>query len=252
MKRVAVIAAALAIAGCKGKEASLDTLPKMSGAAAADTTKKMDTAMKMSDTGMKKAAPAGAMAAAAPTAAPAAAPAGAMGSAPATTTTPTPVIHEMAMAGSTETFKGVVKSVNYQTRHITVTNPMGVSHSFMVPPSVPDLDKVVKGDQVSATFVEAIAVYLAPKGQPSGAASMSSMTVSPTGMPNVEHVQVTEFTATVTAINAGTRTLTVTGPQGNSVKVHVDPSVQSFSSVKVGDHIVVRASEAVAVQILKQ
>ena len=58
MKRVAVIAAVLAVAACKGKDApSIDSIPKMAPAAAAavDTAmKKMDTAMKMADTAMKK------------------------------------------------------------------------------------------------------------------------------------------------------------------------------------------------------
>jgi uncharacterized lipoprotein YajG len=58
MKRVAVLAAVLAVAACKGKEASVDTIPKSmppAAAAAMDTNmKKMDTAMKMADTAMKK------------------------------------------------------------------------------------------------------------------------------------------------------------------------------------------------------
>ena len=62
MKRVAVIAAVLAVAACKGKDVpSIDSIPKMAPAAAAavDTAmKKMDTAMKKSAEAMKKAAPA--------------------------------------------------------------------------------------------------------------------------------------------------------------------------------------------------
>ena len=58
MKRIAVIAAVLAVAACKGKEApSMDSIPKAAPAMAPamDTgMKKMDTAMKMADTGMKK------------------------------------------------------------------------------------------------------------------------------------------------------------------------------------------------------
>ena len=76
MKRIAVIAAVLAVAACKGKEAGpavvTDSIPKAAPAMApaADTgMKKMDTGMKMADTTMKK----GAMAA--PAAAPAPAPA---------------------------------------------------------------------------------------------------------------------------------------------------------------------------------
>ena len=59
MKRVAVIAAVLAIAACKGKEApSMESIAKPVGAAAAaaDTTmKKADTMMMKADTMMKKA-----------------------------------------------------------------------------------------------------------------------------------------------------------------------------------------------------
>ncbi len=59
MKRVAVIAAVLAVAACKGKEApSIDSIPKMAPAAAATMDsgmKKMDTAMKKMDTAMKMA-----------------------------------------------------------------------------------------------------------------------------------------------------------------------------------------------------
>ncbi len=60
MKRIAVIAAVLALAACKGKPApSVDTIPKAPAPAMApamDSGMKMDTAMKMADT-TKKAMP---------------------------------------------------------------------------------------------------------------------------------------------------------------------------------------------------
>ena len=61
MKRIAVIAAVLAVAACKGKEApAVDSTPMAAPAMApaADTGMKMDTAMKMVDTAAKMAAPA--------------------------------------------------------------------------------------------------------------------------------------------------------------------------------------------------
>jgi hypothetical protein len=57
MKRLALVAAVLALAACKTKEETpVDTAaapPAMAPAPAADTTMKMDSAMKM-DTSMKK------------------------------------------------------------------------------------------------------------------------------------------------------------------------------------------------------
>ena len=62
MKRIAVIAAVLAVAACKGKMApSVDTVPKPPAPAMApamDSGMKMDTAMKMADTTKKAMAPA--------------------------------------------------------------------------------------------------------------------------------------------------------------------------------------------------
>ena len=54
---LAFLAAVLAVAACKGKEASLDSIPKANPAAAAamdSGMKTMDTGMKMADTAMKK------------------------------------------------------------------------------------------------------------------------------------------------------------------------------------------------------
>jgi hypothetical protein len=62
MKRIAVIAAVLAVAACKGKmDRTVDTIQKAPAPAMApamDSGAKMDTAMKMADTTKKMAAPA--------------------------------------------------------------------------------------------------------------------------------------------------------------------------------------------------
>ena len=43
----------------------------------------------------------------------------------------------------------------------------------------------------------------------------------------------------------------MTGPMGNSYTFEVDPSVKEFAKVKVGDTLIVRATEAVAVSVAK-
>ena len=59
------------------------------------------------------------------------------------------------------------------------------------------------------------------------------------------------ISATVEAINASTRTLTMKGPKGNYVDIVVPDEVQRFASIKVGDTLTARYYENV-VLILKK
>jgi Cu/Ag efflux protein CusF len=59
----------------------------------------------------------------------------------------------------------------------------------------------------------------------------------------------TTITATVEAIDATTRTLTVKGPAGNYVPITVPKSVQRFSEIKVGDTISARYYDNVVLRL---
>jgi hypothetical protein len=77
------------------------------------------------------------------------------------------------------------------------------------------------------------------------------VTVQPTGLPAITDVTVKETDAEVTGMDSATRVLTLKTAQGNTLTVHVAPSVSAFSRVKVGDRIVIRASEALAVKVTR-
>ena len=155
------------------------------------------------------------------------------------------------VVGQVSQWKGVVISLDTTTRVLVVKGPHGTLHAFTVRKQIPNLHTVKKGDSLTVDYVEAIAVYLREATDPPVAGTVSSTTVKPTGMPAVTDVQVTEVQANVTAIDAATRTLTVRGPQGNLRKMQVDSSVHAFSKVKVGDQIVVRYTQSLAVAVTK-
>jgi len=155
------------------------------------------------------------------------------------------------VVGQVSQWKGVVTSVNQTTRAMVVKGPRGNLHAFTVPTSVPNLSTVKQGDTLTVNYVEAIALFVRKPTDPPIAGSASSVSVNPTGLPAVSNVQVQEVQANVTAINQATRMMTVKGPQGNSYQLQVDPSVTSFSSIKVGDQIVLRYTQALAVGITK-
>jgi hypothetical protein len=57
------------------------------------------------------------------------------------------------------------------------------------------------------------------------------------------------ITATVEAVDAKTRTLTLKGPEGNYVDVEAGPDVKRFNEIKVGDKITARYYENVVLRV---
>jgi hypothetical protein len=56
-------------------------------------------------------------------------------------------------------------------------------------------------------------------------------------------------TATIEAINLGTRELTVKGPEGNYLTLTVEPEVKRFADLKVGDKITLRYYENIVLRV---
>jgi hypothetical protein len=60
-----------------------------------------------------------------------------------------------------------------------------------------------------------------------------------------------KITASVEAIDAAARTVTLKGPRGKVVTLAVGPQVKNFDQVKVGDLVVVRYAEALTLELKK-
>ena len=64
-------------------------------------------------------------------------------------------------------------------------------------------------------------------------------------------VEAVDVSATIVAINKKKRTITLKGPDGKKVTTKVDKSVKSFDTLKVGDSINARYTEAIAISVEK-
>jgi len=64
-------------------------------------------------------------------------------------------------------------------------------------------------------------------------------------------VRAIEISAQVVAISKGSRTLSLKGPEGNVVDVVVGDEVKNFAQIKVGDLVVVRAVQALSLELQK-
>jgi hypothetical protein len=60
-----------------------------------------------------------------------------------------------------------------------------------------------------------------------------------------------EITATVTAIDKGTRTVTLKGPKGRVLDVMAGDEVRNFDQIRVGDNVVVQYVEALTLELKK-
>jgi Cu/Ag efflux protein CusF len=63
--------------------------------------------------------------------------------------------------------------------------------------------------------------------------------------------QTVKATATITAIDAATRAVTLKGPKGNEVVVTAGPEVKNFAQMKVGDQVDVEYVESLALELKK-
>ena len=67
----------------------------------------------------------------------------------------------------------------------------------------------------------------------------------------VAMAQTVKATATITAIDAATRAVTLKGPKGNEMVVTAGPEVKNFAQMKVGDQVTVEYVESLALELKK-
>jgi hypothetical protein len=101
---------------------------------------------------------------------------------------------------------------------------------------------------ISLVFVAAMMAALPVQAQQS---PMKGGTVVASEPGKAAMVSVAEITATVVAIDKGSRTVTLKGPKGNSVDVVAGEQVKNFDQIRVGDQVNVRYEEALTLELKK-
>ena len=99
---------------------------------------------------------------------------------------------------------------------------------------------------VSAALVAAASVPAFAQKPDAASASVTKTTPGTGTITNMAKI-----TASVEAIDAAARTVTLKGPRGKVVTLAVGPEVKNFDQVKVGDMVVVRYAEALTLELKK-
>jgi hypothetical protein len=112
--------------------------------------------------------------------------------------------------------------------------------------------QIAVGDRVKVVYYESVALYMGkPGGKPEVDAGLVAARSAKGDKPAGVAVEAVDVSATVQKIHEKKRKVTLKLPSGKKVTTKVDKSVKAFDSLKVGDVIPVRYTEAIAISVEK-
>jgi hypothetical protein len=144
-----------------------------------------------------------------------------------------------------------VTEIDYDTRRATLKMPDGKMLPLSVGPDAYNFDQVKVGDLVDISYTQSIAIMLEKdSGAQAGVTASSGMERAPKGQkPEGTAYNTMDVRAKVVGIDYETRTVDLSGPDGKVFPVVVDDTVPNFENVKVGDVVLTRYTEAVAISV---
>ena len=166
--------------------------------------------------------------------------------------------HEQAAEGAVVVgeqvdLTGKVISIDASTRTVVVEGEGGRQISIVVPDEAPNFDQVEVGDSVAATYVESVALAIAPvaAAAPGTTTTSSVSTAAPGATPGGVMAEQIQLRAVVKSVDVETRSVTLDVPSGGERTVKVGDGID-IETVKVGEQVSVTLTRALAISIDKQ
>jgi hypothetical protein len=145
-----------------------------------------------------------------------------------------------------------VVAIDRVDRNVTLRGPDGNVVSLEVSHAARNFDQIEIGDQVKVEYYQSVALYLGKPGQkPEATAGLVAARSAKGEKPAGVAVEAVDVAATIKAIDRKKRTVTLELPDGKKITTKVDKSVKAFDTLKVGDSIHARYTEAVAISVEK-
>ena len=127
----------------------------------------------------------------------------------------------------------------------------GIKKTLKAGPEVINFEQIQVGDQLKVTATEELVVYVAGEGETPADGGAQLVALAPKGAkPGALMAETTRVTAKVTAIDSNQHKATLQFEDGTTRTVAVRPDVD-LSKRKVGDSVVIRITEALAIQVAK-
>ena len=152
---------------------------------------------------------------------------------------------------STYELTATVAALDKAKRKVTLVDAAGIKKTVKAGPEVINFDQIRVGDQLKITATEELVVYVAGAGETPGDGEAQLVALAPKGAkPGALMAEAIQVTAKVTAIDVEHRKATLRLEDGTTRTVAVRPDVD-LSKRKVGDSVVIRITEALAIQVAK-
>ena len=151
------------------------------------------------------------------------------------------------------TLTGKVISIDAATKTVVVEGELGRQVSIVAPKDAPNFDQIAVGDPVTATYVESIALAIAPvaDAQPGASAITAVSTAPPGATPAAAKAEQIELRAVVKTVDPKLRSVTLEVPAGGERTLKVGEGID-LEKVKAGQQVSVTLTRALAISIDKK
>ncbi len=144
-----------------------------------------------------------------------------------------------------------VASLDKASRKLTLLGSDGVKQIVKVSPAAINFDQVEIGDRLKLTVAEELVVYVAGEGEPPSDTAAQMVALAPKGAkPGGIMADTVQVTAKVTAIDLDQRRVKLLFEDGTTRTVAVRRDVD-LGKRNIGDRVVIRTTEALAIQVNK-
>lgn len=140
-----------------------------------------------------------------------------------------------------------ITAINHSTRVVTLKDDQSHVEDIVCGPEIKRFNELKVGDSVTFTYHAAVVYEIAKPGATSAAAEES--TVAGKGVkPSGAYTRQQKLTVTVEAIDPSVPSVTVKGPNGNSMSAEVKDK-KNLEGLKVGDQVSITFTEAVMIVV---
>ncbi|MEI7705774.1 MAG: hypothetical protein WCK73_14390 [Deltaproteobacteria bacterium] len=155
----------------------------------------------------------------------------------------------MAAGGRAEQVTAKVTAIDAANRTVTLKGK-NETDVIKVGPEVKNFDQIKVGDTVVVTVSQGFVFTMQAPGAKDvkPAVDVQADTAAKGQKPAGEAKAIIKATVTITKIDAKTRLVTMTGPEGRKFKVAAGPDI-ALEKLKVGDKVVAEYTEMVAVAV---
>lgn len=149
--------------------------------------------------------------------------------------------------------KATIEAIDSKKRILTLRGTQGRPITLRADRAVKNFELLKKGDAVLVDFVESVAIFIRPAKATQSPAEARLVTIAPKGAKiGALLAETFALTALVESFDVKTRQVTVKEPRGDRWILPVDKSFKNLDRLRKGEEVVLRVTEAIAINVEKR